>query len=209
MKKETELRARLAEVSIDDLDAVHDLYLDTRKFLSHGGRIGVGETLGLAELSRRVERAEGLAIRAAQSRGELLRQGQSNRVPGVKFVSSYISSAGETTRLYRMVDGISDEVFEKAIEWCKAEGSLARPALTNALRKLAVSPVIEPPAKVLPTKRGRKTVEHMAIQLNALAMGVADLDPAEVDKTLMAPMVNQAFEDIGAIRAFLRKVNKQ
>jgi hypothetical protein len=206
-----EIRTRLESVSLDDIDAVHALYLDGKNLkvnLTHRGNLDAVETV------RRVERALGTAIRAAQARGEMLAKNATNTAAFKgRMVRELFSTSSEADHLYALVDGISDEQFEEAIRKCRANGGLSREKLEVQLkeRQADTPPPPPPPAvhRVLPTRRGRKTIEHMAISLNALALGVAELDPGEVDKAAMLPMINQAFEDIGVIRTFLRKVNKQ
>lgn len=213
METENELRTRLAGVDTNDLTAVHALYLDMKQFLNTGQR-GVATTLSLQGLARRVERAEGLAIRAAQARGEVMRQNQSGDSSGMTSVKEYVTSSGESTMLYSVVDGVTEDMFEQAMAIAWRKKRLGRTFLIGIIEELkAQEPAAPPPppapvAKtVVVTRRGRKTIEHMAISINAIAMGVSDLDPREVP-TDMSAVIAQVFEDIGIVRTFLRKVNK-
>jgi hypothetical protein len=203
-----QVRARLAQVSIDDLDAVHDLFLASRELCRGNGLDG-------KELARRAERALGLAFRAAQERGELLGRGQSyTHEDGSrrKRVKDYIPTSGASSDIYRLVNGVTDEMFDKAIAATRARNSMSNQEVARELvyikAGMPTPPLPVKPKKVRPTARGRRTIDHMAIQMNAIAMGVCDLEPGEVDAVAMGPVIEQVFEDIGQIRSFLRKVKK-
>ena len=201
---ENELRTRLAQASTDDLDAVHALYLDNKKYQEALGHHG---SLDNSELSRRIERKMAQTIRAAQERGEVLAHHASYKDHRGYYVKDLIPSPGMVNQLYLLADGVSDEIFDQAVAECRQFGSLGRKRLIVRIRRLRDAQ--QDKTVVSPTRRGHKTIEHMAISLNALAMGVVDLDAREVDLSEAREMVDSCFEDIGVIRSFLREVNAQ
>jgi hypothetical protein len=197
-----ELRARLAGVEINDLNAVHDLYLEVKKqYINNGGEARFDAQF--AEVARRIERAMGLSMRAAQERGELGRYMIGTLLPGMRAVCDLMPSH-EATDIYRMGD-VTDEVFEEALANCKAKGTVSRASMAAEAQRIGNN---EPLRRPKTTPRGRRTMEHMAIQVNAIALGVQELDPFEVAVGDMQETVDRVFEDIGIIRSFLRKVNK-
>ena len=209
-----ELREALATVSLDTPGAVHSLLISARALMNASRNTDAWPEA--AELMRRAERAMGLAIRRAQKRGTVLKPGQHPSAnPTAVSPNVYVNKGGEASFIYSITDAISDELFEQAITQSK-DRLCSRMALLDTLRVLrgqepkppkAPKPVVDKPT-ILPTRRGTKTVEHMAIQLNAIAMGLMDLEPEEVDPVANRRLIFQAFEDVGTIRTFLKKVNK-
>lgn len=196
-----ELRTRLAQVSIDDLSAVHALYLDTKALKGATNR-AARNFLDVTELERRVERAMGLAWRAAQERGEVRSKHNQSGVPA----TNYFKARGTVADICQLVDGIADEDFEKALVAARQRGNLTREVVVEELEPFrpVKQELVKPKGS---TPRGRKTLEHMAIQIDAIALGVQDIHPDEVPAQQMADVVTKVFEDIGTIRSFLRKVN--
>lgn len=203
-----ELRARLTQASADDLEATYALYLDGKKLQVN---LACRNDLDAVETVRRTERVFAKAIRAAQSRGELMAHGSNMHSTGMKKVSDYLPGAGMSSAFYKLCDGVTDELFEQAIDKCRADGSLGRDALHRQIKELRGAP--KPPAPSAPrlakarhTARGRRTIEHMAIQMDAVARGVEELEPTEVDRKAMYHAINKVYSDMGVIKAFLREV---
>jgi hypothetical protein len=199
MQSIQELRTRLAQVSLDDLDAVHELHLRIN---------GLAKTVGpqspvyldISELNRRAERAMAIAVLAAQARGELRTRGQSHGNIPKKGVADYMPRrANLTTSYWKHYASVDDEAFEVGLKKARQGGSLSRAALLTAL---GLDPEPDP---VNPTARGRRTLEHLAIQASAISMGVREIGPGEVDPSLV-PMAKQAHEDLAVIRGWLKKV---
>ena len=203
------LQAELAAVSIDDIDAVHDLFVRVRALAKKRGRSS-DALHDVAELSRRAERAMGLALRSGQARGVVAVNGGDRTGVSAK---KYVPSWGLITNLYTMAS-VSDEQFEKALIMAVCEpvahgriaGVPTRPLVLAACKELTAVPV---PKGGRPSVRARRAVEDLAIQLNALAWGVKDVDPCEVDEAAVRSMVFQAFNDLAAIKRFLQEVRKQ
>lgn len=205
------IRSRLESLSVKDLDAVHALYEQARDL--RAGLPGGATGFDAVETVRRVERALGLAVRVAQGDGRLPTTGVRRSAKHPRLVKDYFPFTGASAHIYSMAS-VSDEVFEKALVRCRERCVLpSRPTLLVTFAELLDGPrpvvvVPEPePKKVRLTARGRRTVEHLAIQMNSIALGVAEIDPGEVDANAMAEVIDQAFEDIGTIRKFLREVN--
>ncbi len=120
---------------------------------------------------------------------------------------------------------ISDEAFERVLEEARQEENLSR---TNVARKAkaareaekeqpanvlqdqmepAPAPASAPPPKK--TARARKTVEQISITLSNYVLGLAEIDPGEVDRDELQKEINIIFESLGAIRKFMKEVNKQ
>lgn len=213
------LRARLTQTSVDDLDATYALYLDIKSLLIDGRQV-LTDDLDVVELVRRSERAMGAAVMVAQSNGTLLAEQQSKRHhPGAKTVHDYLSN-GSQVALFKRLAAAPDEVFEEAIAKCRADGSMTRPKLVRLIADLSGVPIPKRPKPVEPVKRirnrpvervtgsarGRKTIEHMAISIDAIARGVEELDPGEVDREQVYRAIEQVYIDMGVIKSFLRKV---
>lgn len=100
-------------------------------------RLGPLAALAVAELGRRADRGLGMVIRREQAAGRLMEKGQNLSRLSVTVPRStsdfFHRNHGAMTDAYAMVDGVSDDAFEAAIIWAKAEGNLSR---VNVLRKL-------------------------------------------------------------------------
>jgi hypothetical protein len=194
MVTHNELRARLAQASIDDLRAVHALHLEIQKFATEAG-ITSPDYSDRLELFRRAERKLGQAIRASQARGEIRSAGQSriNADSSRNYLHQAIS-----VYAYAFAEA-DDETFEQALKAAREAGVPGRKTVLEQLRP--------PPSTQPPTPRGRRTLEHMVVAINAIALGVADVDPGEVPPDLMES-VEQTLTDIGTVRNWLKKVKK-
>lgn len=101
-------------------------------------QMGHDAELSAAEVVRRAEHCISLAIRRGQESGEIRRRGQS-RVPNLKSPTDFASHGelnGDGDRnpgIYALVDGVTEEQFDAAIEEAKAEGNLSR---ANVVRKV-------------------------------------------------------------------------
>lgn len=195
-------------MSPDDLDAVHDLYLDARKLPVGSSRYT--PNLEAQEVTRRIDRMMGQALLAGQARGTVKRHGQHGGITDARSVLDFVK-AGRSADYYRYAE-LSDDLFERALDNARSKGNIGHQSVMREAKILAqLNPngkVAPPPRQVVPTPRGRRTLEHLAIQMSAIALGVQEVDPREVDAVAMAEVIEQAFDDIGIIRAYLRKVKK-
>jgi hypothetical protein len=84
---------------------------------------------------RRAERGLALAVRASQEarRVHALREDPG---PAPRYVPPrrYLGVGAAVTEAYAMSDGVSDERFERVLDECRAEGSLARVAVARKIR---------------------------------------------------------------------------
>lgn len=200
-EKLKELQARLTEVSPRDYSGCLALFQEVLPY-SKSVKRGTREFMDVTELARRTERLFTQAVTAAQLRGEIRIAGQSRGVIPAQAVP-YPHVLSEC----RLFEAASDDIFELALKNARARGSLGRSVLNEELRSL--TPKADPvqvKAHRLGTLRGKRTIEHMAIQINALAMGTGDIKPEEVPGEMVEEMVTGIFRDIGTIRSFLRKV---
>jgi len=195
MVTHNELRARLAQVSVDDLKAVHALFLEIQQFATQVG-IHADDYTDRLELARRSERKIAQAIRAAQVRGELRTHGQSRlNIPSTRdYLSTSLSADAFAFA------NAEDEVFEQALKQAREIGVPGRGTVLKLLKP--------PPKPCSPTPRGRRTVEHMVVSINAIALGVAEVDPSEIPPD-MAQSIEQALDDIGVVRGWLKKVKNR
>jgi hypothetical protein len=198
MTEHAELVKRLSEVSLDDYSAVYATWFDIDGYAKALKRNTKGFMSG-NELLRRAERALGIAVKRGQERG-LINQGNGSR---------YAKKDTIPIRHDRMSDfyklaALTDEDFEKVLVNARDRGSLGRSVVLEEIDELHPKPA--PAPKPLGTARGRRTLEHLAIQVNSIALGVQEIGPEEVSPDLQ-DIVDQAFKDIGMIRSWLRKVN--
>lgn len=200
-------QVKIADIA--DIDTVHDLHSTILAALKEVPYADP-DRIALQELARRADRKLGQAIRRGQSVGTITSTGQTTVYAerhGLKPPVHYVSSKQLLPDLYLMAD-VSDELFEEALKRCSDTLMGRRPvakAITD-LKEAGWEPVVR---KVRPTARGKRTIEDMAIKINAMRYGVEEMDPGEVDYTAHEEMVFQMFQDIGIIRSFLRKVKNQ
>lgn len=204
MTTHEELRARLTQASVDDLEATYALYLDAKEARS---RVNLRNDQDLAEVLCRIDRLFAQSVRIAQATGKLRdRHGKivGDTAPVLKI--NHLVPPSTMNTLYRCFDGVSEELFEEALSKCKADGRLSRQTLGVKLEELRNS---QPPAKSTTrmSARTRRTIEHLAIQMDALARGVEELNPEEVDRQVLYHAITKVYVDMGVIKAFLRKVN--
>lgn len=199
-EKLKELQARLTEASPSDYPGCLALIQEINALFKATNRTS-RTFMATAELTRRSERLFATSVSLAQSRGEI-------RVKGNSSPTTTAAAVPDRYRLSQMRPFLdySDEEFEQGIKNARERGSLGRTVLIEELELLRPKVVEVTRPKVTGTPRGRRTVEHMAIQINAIAMGCGDVAPEEVDYEVNVEMVMQVFEDIGTIRSWLRKV---
>lgn len=105
-------------------------------------RLGKDAQLATGELARRAERALAQAVREGQRRGLIISNGINTRfslpgdpVPVTTFVSKDLVSGNEAG-IYRLADGISDEVFELAVSQALEENQISRKRLVQICLEL-------------------------------------------------------------------------
>lgn len=209
-----EIRAGLAQTSVDDLDEVYAWYLKSKSLLTKDGGGSWVRDFDILETARRAERLFGQAFKSARRRGLLVEQGHRPEPGGAQALTQYIDY-GEALHHMRRFAAVSDDAFEEALAKCRANKSLGRRALSAQIMEVCGGDPLNQVAQEKrkqersrkATMRGRKTIEHMAIQLDAIARGVEVLDPSEVDRQEMHPVIDRVYGDIAVIRSFLRKVN--
>lgn len=185
-------------------------------------QLGKDMQLDAAEFVRRAERGVGVAIREGQQAGTVAKRGdigggRSTPVPDLVRPSELATKSElhgrgdeQATGIYGMTDGVSDAAFEEALSEAREEANLSR---TNVARKAHEKSDLDEPSPLPPpvkkTTKARKTVELLAVTLSNLALGVADVDPAEVDRGQLQVEIDSIDLSLGEIRGFIRKVNKQ
>lgn len=197
-----ELQARLTGASYTDYPGCLALFEETAA-LSREVKRATREYMPAMELVRRAERMFGLAVQHAQRTGLIRIKGNSH--PNGELLD--VPHPGPLHEIRKLIDH-TDEDFEQALKNARERGSLGRSVVIEELQ------ILRPPAPLPPppvperkgTARGRRTLEHMAIQMNAIALGVGDISPDEVPGD-MQQIITGVFHDIGTIRSFLRKVN--
>ena len=199
-----QVRARLDSLSVDDTEAVHDLYLKSRTLLKAHGRKPI--PFDNHEAGRRAERMLGKAITRAQERGEIRTHGQNSNMTWASAVGvdKYVSMS--TWGWLRLASSGTDEEFELVLKRARESGDMSQRSVCAQIRQVVGSP--PPLVQRKHTARGKRTIEYMAMQVNSLALGVEDLDPAEVDAKAFAAVIEGIFDDLGILRSFLRRVKK-
>src|SRR6185295_17882391 len=109
-----EIRAGLAQTSVDDLEGAYAWYLKANSLLLKGrvkaGRTHVSRDLDVTETARRAERLLGQAFKSGKERGVLLERGYRPQPGGPKAITSYVSY-GESLGLIQRFAAPPDEIF--------------------------------------------------------------------------------------------------
>jgi len=90
-------------------------------------QVRVQYLVSASEIVRRAERCIGLAIRKGQAEGRIRRRGQSRGDGSKQGVTNFLdqhdlTGGGNSVGVYDLTDGVSDEVFEKALGEAVAVG---------------------------------------------------------------------------------------
>lgn len=103
-------------------------------------------------LQRRAERGLGVAIRAGQAAGEIIKNGDiggtGKAEPGTRSSdrddlvrpSDFFTSSTERTGIYTMTDSVSDARFEEVLAEARVEGNVSR---SNIVRKIKTGPTAD------------------------------------------------------------------
>lgn len=228
----------LTAIAAQDLPSIRDWRAKASAIQEMTKQLQLGRDMQVqaAEFVRRAERGLGVGIRDGQLAGTVETQ-QEARVRAGKlrhsadgsqplaekarptdFATSWdLSGSGGGPGIYDLTDGISDGQFDEALTEARGEGNLSR---ANVARKAKAKtkPAIDADHPLIDaevarpfrkTARGRKTVEQLAVTIYNLALGVGDIDPAEVDAEQLRSEINITYEAIGVIKRFLKEVNSQ
>jgi hypothetical protein len=134
-----------------DIDGIVELKSQAEAIRTYTAQkqLGKDAELAAAEIVRRAERGIGVAIRKGQEAERIRRRGQKsetynrwngNRVHGrdheLQAPTDFLPPDELARGVYPVVDGVSDDEFEEAIEEAKEEGNLSR---ANVVRKVRTS----------------------------------------------------------------------
>jgi hypothetical protein len=99
-------------------------------------QLGKDAELSAAEIVRRAERCIGLAIRRGQEAGEIRTLGQHGKalLDEKRSPAEFFSGGGETSDVYAMTDGVTDQQFDEAVAEGKADGNLSRANVVRRVR---------------------------------------------------------------------------
>lgn len=219
---EAKQKAATMQEIVKQLRMGNDMHLDSAEFVRRAER-GLGVAIRDGQ-----ERGEIETQQEARSRGGKARHSAGGSLPLAEKPkpTDYADSrelfghkSAGAGGIYDFTDGVSDEDFEVAISDARAEGNLTR---TNVARKARgrkkeaidsgaplIDAEVEPTPAVKKTARARRTIEHMAVTISNFALGLADLNPAEVDKDALHVEIDAISDSIGLIRKFLKEVNQK
>lgn len=201
----------------------HEFQLDAAEFVRRAER-GLG--VAIREGQQRGEVSSKTNGIAAGPRSDYERNGQVIHVdrdvqntvmsPTDYAKPSELSGQHGAGGIYAMTDNVSDEAFEEALAEAREEENLSRANVARKARAKAEFPTPAepeppqtPPVVVRKTARARRTVEQMSIALSNYVLGLTEIDPAEVDRDELQKEITIIFESLGAIRKFMKEVNKQ
>ena len=195
-----ELRAKLAEIDINDFTGLHNLYEMSRRFSAV-----YLKDLDVSETVRRVEYKFAHALRAAQARGEVT--SRTNLTAGVP-VRQFLGNGGRSKIIY-MHMRLDEQQFEAALKLAREKhGSLNQDSFLAAVSELNAGAELKPVIlKAVPTRRGERHVNNLAMTASSLAQACRAIPVGEVDGPALRDLIQQAQEDLGIIRGFLKRVN--
>jgi hypothetical protein len=156
-----------------------------------------------AQIMRRIEFAFARAVRTAQERGIVSSKHYQSGLP----VTQYLPSTGGHGWFYRLMES-TPEQFEAALKNALDKtGSLTQAVVCAELRALMAEQGAKPVTlRVVPTKRGERLIQGLALTASSLAATCREVNPGEVDGAAFRDLVQGAREDVGVIRGFLKRV---
>lgn len=192
------LREAVASTSLDDLDGLHALFLEASKY-TRQARTDVNVALTV----RRAEYRFARAIHKAQELGLVASKTSQSGTPLENYMPHGSGYAPTLTRFKK----VSEERFEAALTAAReVSGSLSRPAVRAQLELMAEEEPKPVALRVVPTKRGERLINNLAVTASALAAACASMHASEVDGHQFAELVQGARENVGVIRGFLKRI---
>ena len=193
-------QADLLAIPLSDLGAIHAAWKLGQDELSRAARRGVA-----AEAVRWSEWALSRSLYEAQVRGEV----SSRYNPHGISWEVYTPPNMQIGKLAAQIGLYTREQFAQALADAKRAGSLAAVDVMEQLRKQSPdSPSLNKAGvvQIKPTKRGERLLRNLALTLNSLAAGCADVNVDEVDGAALQDVLEQARADVGLVRGFLMRV---
>lgn len=190
----------LLAIPLEDLRSVHAAWQRGQDELSRAARRGVA-----AEAVRWSEWALSRSLYLAQVRGEVSSRYNPAGVPW----EAYTPPNMQIGKLASLMGLYTREQFAEAVAGARRAGSLAAVDVMNELRKQSPdSPSLNKAGvvQIKPTKRGERLLRNLALTLNSLAAGCAEVNVDEVDGAALQEVLEQARADVGLVRGFLMRV---
>lgn len=194
-------------------------------------QLGKNMQLDATEFVRRAERSLGVALRAAQARGEISTKSSAARnrrarergditsvLPGIRDIArDFFDNSHRGSSISAVTDGISDSQFEQALIAARAEGNLSRANVARKARALVLGTddhTDDRSEAATGTGSKKRLTKHDSTEIltniSGMLTGVVEslpfIDPNDVDAESNHLVINSIRQSIGKIRSLLKEI---